>query len=89
MIVEEPKCGFSNKMLLLLMGRGIKFETVNILVDQGVRSEMKNVSDWKTFPQLYIEGKFVGGLDVAKQLDEEDKLVPLVPDESLVKPKAK
>ena len=69
------------------MEKAVKFETLNILADEGVRSEMKKLSDWKTYPQLYVQGKFVGGLDVAKQLDEEDKLVPLIPDEALVKPK--
>ena len=83
--VEEPKCGFSNKMLTLLMSRGVKFGTVNILIEPLVRAEMKEISKWKTYPQLYVEGKFVGGLDVAKALDEEGELVPLIPDEALVR----
>ena len=74
-------------MLDLLMSRGIKFATVNILEEPLVRAEMKLISDWKTYPQLYVNGKFVGGLDVAKALDEEDELVKLIPDEALVRPK--
>lgn len=87
--VEEPKCGFTNKMLTLLMSRGIKFATVNILAEPLVREEMKEISSWKTYPQLYVLGKFVGGLDVAKQLDEENELVKLIPDEALVRPRKK
>ena len=74
-------------MLVLLMSRGIKFATVNILEEPLVRAEMKLMSDWKTYPQLYVNGKFVGGLDVAKALDEEDELVKLIPDEALVRPR--
>ena len=79
------QCGFTNKMLTLLMSRGIKFATVNILDEPLVRAEMKEISAWKTYPQLYVNGKFVGGLDVAKDLDDEDQLVPLIPDEALVR----
>jgi len=35
---------------------------------------MKKFSDWPTFPQLYVKGKFVGGLDICLELDEEGEL---------------
>ena len=87
--VDYPKCGFSNKMLTLLMSRGVKYSTINILDDQNVRDGMKKYSNWPTFPQLYVEGKFVGGLDVCKELDESGELVEKIPDVALVRPKKK
>lgn len=64
--VEKPRCGFSNQLLVLLMSRGVLFETFDILSDEFVRAGMKTYSNWPTFPQLYISGAFIGGLDVVK-----------------------
>jgi monothiol glutaredoxin len=80
--VERPRCGFSNQMLTLLMGRGVTFATVDILADEQVRTYMKTLSAWPTFPQLYVGGKFVGGLDVAKELDAEGELAAMIPAEA-------
>ncbi len=80
--VEKPRCGFTNQMLTLLMGRGVSFATVDILADEQVRGYMKQLSNWPTFPQLYIDGKFVGGLDVAKELDADGSLAAMIPEEA-------
>jgi hypothetical protein len=37
-----------------------------------VRQGLKKLSDWPTFPQLYVKGQLVGGLDVVKELAEEE-----------------
>jgi glutaredoxin-related protein len=48
----------------------IKFSSFNILADEEVRQGLKEYSNWPTFPQLYIGGKLVGGLDIVKELAE-------------------
>ncbi len=59
-----PQCGFSAKVVGMLDGVIESYETVNVLSDPEVRSGMKSYSDWPTFPQLYIDGEFVGGCDI-------------------------
>ena len=41
-----------------------EYGTFDILSDETVRAELKKFSDWPTYPQLYVEGKFMGGLDI-------------------------
>ena len=72
-------------MLTLLMGCGITFATVDILADEHVRTYMKQLSNWPTFPQLYVEGKFVGGLDVAKELASYGSLLAMIPEAAKTK----
>lgn len=78
--VDKPRCGFTNKLLTLLMSRGILFDTFDILSDEHVRAGLKKVSNWNTYPQLYVNGVFVGGLDICTELDAEGGLLPLIPD---------
>src|SRR5882757_10572932 len=77
-----PQCGFSASVVNILNTLVPKYTTVNILADNDVRTGMKEFSDWPTFPQLFIQGEFVGGADIVRQMHEsgelEKKLGPLV-----------
>ncbi len=67
-----PRCGFSRKMVALLRESGItEFDTFDVLGDPEVRSGVKSFSDWPTFPQLYVDAEFVGGLDVISEMAED------------------
>ena len=50
----------------------MRFGFFDILKDDSVRQGLKTFSDWPTFPQLYINGEFQGGLDIIKELLEDD-----------------
>ncbi|KAH9260863.1 Grx4 family monothiol glutaredoxin [Batrachochytrium salamandrivorans] len=69
---EAPQCGFSAQICKLLKQDGVQFGSFDILTDDSVRQGLKSFSDWPTFPQLYHHGKLVGGLDVVKELAEEE-----------------
>jgi len=71
---EEPRCGFSRKIVELLKEQNLTFSTFDILGDNDVREGLKTFSNWQTFPQLYGSGKLVGGLDIVKELAEEGAL---------------
>jgi len=72
---DKPQCGFSRKIVELLRTAGVKqMGHFNILTDQAVRQGLKEFSNWPTYPQLYISGKLVGGLDVVKELIEDEEL---------------
>jgi Grx4 family monothiol glutaredoxin len=61
---SSPQCGFSRQTVGLLREKGIRYGFFNILADDEVRQGLKEYSDWPTFPQLYVEGELVGGLDI-------------------------
>lgn len=72
---EQPRCGFS-KQLMELMGRNsVKFESFDILENEEVRQGLKEYSNWPTYPQVYANGEFIGGLDILKQLEESGELL--------------
>eukprot|EP00933_Yihiella_yeosuensis_P042517 TRINITY_DN37130_c0_g2_i1.p1 TRINITY_DN37130_c0_g2~~TRINITY_DN37130_c0_g2_i1.p1 ORF type:complete len:339 (+),score=76.27 TRINITY_DN37130_c0_g2_i1:105-1121(+) len=72
---EQPRCGFSGKIVGMLQDQGVKFGTFDILSDEDVRQGLKEYSNWPTYPQLYAKGKLVGGLDIVKELIEEGSLL--------------
>ena len=69
-----PRCGFSANVVGILNHLGISFESFDILTDPGIRKEVKNFSNWPTYPQLYARGQFVGGNDIVSELMESGEL---------------
>jgi monothiol glutaredoxin len=63
-----PQCGFSATVVGILDKVTSGYETVNILDNPAVREGMKEFSSWPTFPQLYVQGEFVGGCDIVKAM---------------------
>ena len=76
-----PQCGFSRQAVEVLNGTGARFSSFNILEHADVRAGLKTLFNWPTFPQLYIQGNLVGGLDVMKELDSEGELKKMMPAE--------
>lgn len=68
---------FNNFKLLLIffMFNSIDYETFDILSDEEVRQGLKVYSDWPTFPQVYVKGSLIGGLDIIKELKEGGELI--------------
>lgn len=71
---KAPQCGFSRQITEILKSNDIPFASFDILTDERVRSELKKLSDWPTYPQLYVSGEFVGGLDVIKEIASSGNL---------------
>ncbi|CCC68481.1 hypothetical protein NCAS_0B03970 [Naumovozyma castellii] len=69
---SEPKCGFSRQIVGILREHQVRFGFFDILRDNSIREQLKKFSDWPTFPQLYMNGEFQGGLDIIKESLEED-----------------
>ena len=68
---NEPKCGFSRQAIEILTASKLRFKTFDILQDNEVRQGLKEYSDWPTYPQLYVNGELMGGLDIMKEMNEE------------------
>ncbi|KAG7292336.1 hypothetical protein NEMBOFW57_002371 [Staphylotrichum longicolle] len=64
---SEPKCGFSRQLVGILRDNAVKYGFFNILADDEVRQGLKEFADWPTFPQLWVDGELVGGLDIVKE----------------------
>lgn len=73
-----PMCGFSSAVLQIFKGIGKPFETINVLENPEIRQRMEEFSNWPTFPQVFINGEFVGGCDIVTEMHERGELVPLV-----------
>lgn len=71
---EEPKCGFSKKVVEILKNEKVNFGTFDILTDNEVREGLKKFSNWPTFPQLYCKGELLGGCDIAIAMHESGEL---------------
>ncbi|OCH89591.1 glutaredoxin [Obba rivulosa] len=71
---DQPRCGFSRKLVGLLRDQGVQFSTFDILTDESVRAGLKVLNNWPTFPQLIINGEFVGGLDVVQEMVDSGEL---------------
>jgi len=73
-----PQCGFSNNVVQIINTLGVPFGTFDILADQEIRQGIKEYSNWPTIPQIYIDGEFVGGSDIAIELYQSGELQQMV-----------
>ena len=73
-----PQCGFSAAVVGILKEVGAPFGSFNILADQEIREGLKEYSSWPTFPQLYVDGKLVGGCDIVRDLHAKGQLSKLL-----------
>jgi len=65
---SHPRCGFSRQIVDILNAHSVTFDAFDILQDEDVRQVLKEFSNWPTYPQLYVNGELVGGLDIVREL---------------------
>jgi monothiol glutaredoxin len=76
---QMPQCGFSALAVQVLNACGVReFTTVNVLADAEVRQGIKEYANWPTIPQLYINGEFVGGSDIMREMYQSGELQKLL-----------
>ncbi|XP_075011403.1 glutaredoxin-3 isoform X2 [Calonectris borealis] len=76
---KEPRCGFSKQMVEILNKHGVSFSSFDIFSDEEVRQGLKTYSNWPTYPQLYVAGELIGGLDIIKELEASGELDTVCP----------
>lgn len=81
---EQPKCGFSRKVVDVLKDEGVKFGSFDILSDNEVRDGMKKFSNWPTFPQLFCKGELLGGCDIVIAMHESGELKEVFRDHGIL-----
>lgn len=75
---DMPQCGFSSVVVQVLKKLEVPFKVVNILEDETMRQGIKDFTNWPTIPQLYINGEFVGGCDIVKEMYYNGELQKLI-----------
>jgi monothiol glutaredoxin len=75
---DAPQCGFSAQTVQVLNDLGVPFASRNVLEDPELRQAIKEFSNWPTIPQVYINGKFVGGCDIVTEMHERGELSEMV-----------
>jgi len=76
---SNPRCGFSRTIISILDGCKADYKSFDILQDNDVREGLKKFSNWPTYPQLYINGDLIGGLDIVKEMHESGELESMLP----------
>jgi len=76
---EQPQCGFSMRVVQVLENYGVEYGAVDVLPAlQPLREVTAEISDWQTFPQLYVNGELVGGADIVEEMNESGELAGLL-----------
>lgn len=75
---DAPQCGFSAAVVEVFNLLNVPFETRDVLADNELREGIKKFSNWPTIPQVYVNGKFVGGCDITRELFKTGELQELV-----------
>lgn len=73
-----PQCGFSAAVMELFKKMNTPFHSVDILAEPEYRMRVPEYSQWPTFPQVFIDGKLVGGCDIAHEMYESGELQKLL-----------
>eukprot|EP00347_Sterkiella_histriomuscorum_P021830 403332619 len=76
---DAPKCKFTRRLVEMFGKEGYKYKTFDILADERIRQWLKYYSNWPTFPQIYLDGKFTGGVDIVTELIENGEFDEMVP----------
>ena len=76
---EMPRCGFSMRVVGVLEQLGVEYGAIDVLpILDPLREVTGEISDWRTFPQLYVGGELVGGCDIVEEMFESGELAELV-----------
>jgi monothiol glutaredoxin len=75
---EQPACGFSMRTSGALNQLGVRYAALDILPDPRIRQELSAISNWPTIPQLFVNGKLVGGCDIVMEMYETGELAELL-----------
>ena len=76
---EMPRCGFSMRLVGVLDQLGVEYGAIDVLPAlQPLREVTAELSDWQTFPQLYVNGELVGGADIVEEMFDSGELAQLL-----------
>ena len=81
---DAQQCGFAMTVTNVLKHLNVNFKGINVLEDENLRKDIKTFSDWPTIPQLYIQGEFIGGCDIIKEMFDQGELKKLLVEKKIL-----
>ena len=75
---EMPQCDFSNNVVQILNHYGVEYKDINVLEDPMIRVKLSEQSGWPTIPQLFVNGKLIGGADITMELHQNGELLDIL-----------
>jgi len=75
---QKPMCLGSERIIKAISLTSGDFLVVNVQEDPEVRAFVPKFSDWSKFPQMFLQGEFVGGTEVVMELAEQGELAKMV-----------
>jgi len=75
---EMPQCGFSKAVVDVFEVLEAPIASRDVLSDPALRDGIKSFTQWPTIPQVFIDGKFVGGCDIIREMYFKGELETLV-----------
>ncbi|KAJ9565874.1 hypothetical protein OSB04_001840 [Centaurea solstitialis] len=81
---DEPRCGFSRKVVEILREEKVDFKTFDILSDEEVRQGLKVYSNWSSYPQLYIKSELIGGSDIVLEMQKSGELEKVLVEKGII-----
>jgi monothiol glutaredoxin len=79
-----PQCGFSAAVVHVLSQLGVKFKGIDVLTDPSLREGIKQYTNWPTVPQVYVNGEFVGGCDIIREMYQTGELQELLQEQGVM-----
>ena len=80
---DFPQCGFSARTSQVLKALGVEFGHINVLAEPEIRANLPKISNWPTFPQLFVKGELVGGCDITEEMFESGELKKLLDEKGI------
>ena len=71
---DFPQCGFSMRTVQALKACEAEFAYVDVLATPEVRQNLPKVSNWPTFPQVFVNGELIGGCDIVLEMHQSGEL---------------
>jgi monothiol glutaredoxin len=76
---DAPRCGFSMRVVQVMEQLNVEYGAIDVLPAlEPLREATGEIADWRTFPQLYVNGELVGGCDIVEEMFESGELAELV-----------
>ncbi len=73
-----PQCGFSMRTVQALQSCNVEFAYVDVLANPNARANLPKISNWPTFPQVFVNGELIGGCDITLEMYQKGELQPLL-----------
>ncbi|TNV78818.1 hypothetical protein FGO68_gene1296 [Halteria grandinella] len=79
----SPECKQSEVLIDYFQKMEIKFRTVDILSNPQLKEWVKHFSGFPSFPQIFVNGKFVGSAEMVIDMIESDEFINIIPQECI------